>query len=292
VHVGILQFVTPGAAPIVDLATACEQRGIESLWVPEHPVVPVDYRTRYPLSADGKLPRPYTELPDPFPVLAAAAAVTKRLRLGTGICLVPERDALMTALQVATVDWISNGRFLFGIGAGWLEEEMRLFTPHFEHRFAFMKEAVTAMRKVWADDGASFEGRWIRFPAVVCRPKPVQKPGPPVIIGGMGPNVLKRVAGWGDGWMPIGLPPDEVAKARDEIGRLARAAGRDPAKITITVMIGAPPGMEAPALDMLPPREILAAYRDAGADRVVVSIPTLPADGTVAHLDRIASATP
>ena len=108
-HVGILQFVTPHGMPVVDVAPACEQRGIESLWVPEHPVVPVDYATRYPLSADGKLPRAYTELPDPFPLLAAAAAVTKRLKLGTGICLVPERDALMTALQVATVDWISNG---------------------------------------------------------------------------------------------------------------------------------------------------------------------------------------
>jgi probable F420-dependent oxidoreductase len=291
VHVGILQFVTERAIPVTELAMACEQRGIESLWVPEHPVVPVDYQTRYPLSEDGKLPRPYTELPDPFPLLTAAAAVTRTLRIGTGICLVPERDALMTALQVATVDWLSGGRFLFGIGAGWLEEEMRLFTPHFSHRFAFMKEAIAAMRKVWAEDGASFSGKWVSFPAVVCRPKPVQKPGPPVIVGGMGPNVLRRVAAWGDGWMPIGLPPDEVGKARAEIGRLAREAGRD-GKTTITVMIGAPPGMEEPTLDMLPGKEVLAAYRDAGADRVVVSIPTLPKDGTLPHLDRIARALP
>ena len=291
-HLGVLQFVTERSLHVAELAPACEQRGIESLWVPEHPVVPSAYETRYPMSADGKLPRPYTELPDPFPLLAAAAAVTKRLRLGTGICLVPERDALLTALQVATVDWISGGRFLFGIGAGWLEEEMRLFTPHFPHRFAFMKEAVAAMRKVWAEDGVSFDGTWVKFPAVVCRPKPVQKPGPPVVIGGMGPNVMKRVASWGDGWMPIGLPPDEVAKARAEIGRLARAAGRDPAMITITVMIGAPPGMEEAALEMLPSRDVLAAYREVGADRVVVSIPTLPRDGTLAHLDRVARANP
>ncbi len=291
-HVGVLQFVTERALPVTDLALACEARGIESLWVPEHPVVPASYETRYPLSADGKLPRPYTELPDPFPLLAAAAAVTKRLRIGTGICLVPERDALMTALQVATVDWISGGRFLFGIGAGWLEEEMRLFTPHFPYRFAFMREAVAAMRKVWAEDGASFAGKWVEFPSVVCRPKPVQKPGPPVIIGGMGPGVMKRVATWGDGWMPIGVPPSDVAAARTEIGRLAREAGRDPSKITITVMMGAPPGMEEAALEMLPPRDILAAYRDAGADRVVVSIPTLDGAGTLAHLDRLASAKP
>ena len=291
-HVGILQFVTERSLAITDLAVACEQRGMESLWLPEHPIVPVDYATRYPLSPDGKLPRPYTELPDPFVVLAAAAAVTRTLRLGTGICLVPERDPLMTALQVATVDWISGGRFLFGIGAGWLEEEMRLFTAHFAHRFAFMKEAVAAMRALWADDGAAFEGKYVRFPHAICRPKPVQQPGPPVIIGGMGPNVIKRVASWGDGWMPIGFPPDEIAKARGEIARLARDAGRDPSRITISVMIGAPPGMEESALEMLPPREVLAAYRDAGADRVVVSIPTLDRDGTLTHVDRIAGALP
>ena len=291
-HVGVLQFVTPHGMPVGDLAPACEQRGIESLWVPEHPVVPVDYATRYPLSPDGKLPRAYTELPDPFPLLAAAAAVTKRLKLGTGICLVPERDALMTALQVATVDWISNGRFLFGIGAGWLEEEMRLFTPHFEHRFAYMKEAVAAMRALWGEDGASFDGRWIKFPKAVCRPKPVQQPGPPVLIGGMGPNVLKRVGTWGDGWAPIGIAPDGLAQARADIEKHARAAGRDPSKLTITAMLGAPPGMEEPVLDMLPSRDVLKAYADAGADRVVVSIPTLPADGTLAHLDRVARAIP
>jgi hypothetical protein len=155
-----------------------------------------------------------------------------------------------------------------------------------------MKEAIAAMRKLWTEDEASFDGRWVKFPPVVCRPKPVQRPWPPVLVGGMGPNVMKRVAAWGDGWMPIGLAPDDVGKARDEIARLARAGGRDPAGITITVMIGAPPGMEEPALDMLPGRDVVAAYHDAGADRLVVSIPTLPRDGTMAHLDRIARTLP
>ena len=132
-HVGALMFVTEHALPVTDLARAMEERGFESLWLPEHPVVPVHYETRYPLSADGKLPRPYTELPDVFALLAAAAAATRTLRVATGICLVPERDPLLTAHQVATLDWLSNGRFLFGIGAGWLREEMALFTPHFEH---------------------------------------------------------------------------------------------------------------------------------------------------------------
>jgi len=226
--------------------------------------------------------------PPPFATLAAAAAVTTRLRIGSGVCLVPERDPLLTAHQVATVDWLSGGRFLFGIGAGWLREEMGLFTPHFEHRFAFMREAVAAMRKLWTEDAPSFEGRWVRFPPVVCRPRPVQRPHPPVILGGMGPNAVGRVAAWGDGWMPIALPPDDLAAARREIDRLARDAGRDPARISLTVMIGAPPGLETPALDMLPDRAIAAAYADARADRVVVSLPTLGRDEALRHLDRVA----
>jgi len=166
---------------------------------------------------------------------------------------------------------------------------MDLFTPHFEHRFAFMREAITAMRKLWTEDAPSFEGRWVRFPPVVCRPRPVQQPHPPVILGGMGPNAVRRVATWGDGWMPIALPPDGVANARRDIDRLAREAGRDPARISLTVMIGAPPGLETPALDMLPDRSVLAAYADAGADRVVVSLPTLQRDEALRHLDVVAA---
>ena len=288
--VGILMFVTERALPVTDLARACEERGLESLWVPEHPVVPARYETRYPLSADGKLPRPYTELPDCFATLAAAAAVTTRLRIGTGICLVPERDPLLTAHQVATVDWLSGGRFLFGIGAGWLAEEMALFTPHFPYRFAFMREAVTAMRKLWTEDAPAFEGKWVRFPPVVCRPRPVQRPHPPVILGGMGPNAIRRVAAWGDGWMPIARPPDGVAEARRALARLAPAHGRDPRTLTVTVMLGAPPGQEAPALDAIPARELLAAYAEQGADRIVVSLPTLTASDAYRHLDHLAAA--
>jgi probable F420-dependent oxidoreductase len=289
-NVGILTFATERSLPVTDLARACEERGLESLWLPEHPVVPVDHVTRYPLSADGKLPRPYRELPDPFALLAAAAAVTSRLKLGTGICLVPERDPLLTAHQVATVDRISNGRFLFGIGAGWLREEMDLFTPHFPYRFAYMREAVAAMRQLWTGEPVSFEGKWIKFPPVLCRPAPAQRPHPPVILGGMGPNVRKRVAEWGCGWMPIALPPAELRAARDEITTLAKAKGRDPKRITYTVMIGALPGMEEPALDMIPGKDVLTTYAEAGADRIVVSIPTLDRDGTLAHLDRAAAA--
>jgi probable F420-dependent oxidoreductase len=290
--VGVLMFVTERAMPVTDLARACEERGLESLWVPEHPVVPVAHETRYPLSEDGRLPRPYTELPDCFAVLTAAAAVTRRLRIGTGICLVPERDPLLTAHQVATLDWLSGGRFLFGIGAGWLREEMDLFTPHFAYRFAFMREAIAAMRALWTEDRPTFAGKWIRFPEVVCRPRPVQRPHPPVIIGGMGPNVVRRVATWGDGWMPIAAPPDDIAAARREIDRLATERGRNPRAISITVMLGAPPGLETPAPDMLPTRDLLARYAESGTDRAVVSLPTLASDDALRHLDRVAAARP
>src|SRR5262249_8617904 len=153
-----------------------------------------------------------------------------------------------------------KGRFLFGIGAGWLREEMDLFTPHFPQRFAFMREAIAAMKKLWTEDEPSFEGRWVRFPPVVCRPRPVQKPHPPIIIGGSGPNVLRRVATGGDGWMPIGPPPHGVADARRELDRLARESGRDVSRLSISVGIGALPGMSTPALDMMPGRDLIAAY--------------------------------
>jgi alkanesulfonate monooxygenase SsuD/methylene tetrahydromethanopterin reductase-like flavin-dependent oxidoreductase (luciferase family) len=169
---------------------------------------------------------------------------------------------------------------------------MALFTPHFPHRFAFMRESVAAMRRLWTEDAPSFEGRWVRFPPVVCRPRPVQRPHPPVIIGGMGPNVVKRVATWGDGWMPIAMPPDDVGGARREIARIAGEQGRDARAISITVMIGAPPGLEVPTLDMLPSRDLLARYAEAGADRVVVSLPTLAGDEARRHLDRVAAASP
>lgn len=285
--IGILMFVTERSLPVAELAIACEERGLESLWVPEHPVVPAEYQTRYPLSEDGKMPRPYTELPDQFAVLTAAACATKTLRVGTGICLVPERDTLLTAHQVATVDFLSGGRFLFGIGAGWLKEEMDMFTPHFEYRFAFMKESIAAMRQLWSGAPVAYSGKHVNFPAAVCRPRPVQQPHPPVIIGGMGPNVMKRVATWGDGWMPIGMAPDGVTQSRAEIDRMAKEQGRDPSAISITVMTGAPPGMEAPMLDLMPVKALLDAYRDAGTDRVVVAVPTLGRDDALRHLDKI-----
>jgi probable F420-dependent oxidoreductase len=289
-EIGILMFVTERSLAVTELAQECEAHGIESLWVPEHPVVPAEYKTRYPLSADGKLPRPYTELPDQFAVLAAAAVVTTRLRVGTGICLVPQRDPVLLAHQVATLDWLSGGRFLFGIGAGWLKEEMELFTPHFPHRFAFMREAVAAMRALWAEERDGFSGKWIRFPRTVCRPRPVQQPHPPVILGGMGPNALKRVAAWGDGWMPIAFSPDAVREARQELNRLAADTGRDARRISFSVMIGAPPGLEQPMLDMMPSRDVLQAYEDAGASRIVVCVPTLKRDDALRHLERIGAA--
>jgi hypothetical protein len=145
------------------------------------------------------------------------------------------------------------------------------------------------MRRLWTGEPVAFAGKHVKFPAAVCRPQPVQRPHPPVIIGGMGPNVVKRVAAWGDGWMPIGMPPDGVAQSRKEIDRLAKEQGRDAGHISITVMTGAPPGMEEPMPDLMPARAVLDAYRDAGTDRVVIAVPTLGRTDALRHLDRIAA---
>jgi probable F420-dependent oxidoreductase len=289
-HVGILMFVTERSLPVTELATACEERGIESLWLPEHPVVPTGKHTPYPLSDDGRLPRPYRELPDPFALLSAAAAVTTTLRLGTGVCLVPERHPLFTALQVATLDWLSGGRVLFGIGAGWLREEMDLFADVFDHRFGFMKDAVAAMRRLWTGEPVSYAGRYVSFTDVLCRPAPVQRPHPPVILGGMGPGVRRRVATYGDGWMPIATPPATLAAAMREIADLAREGGRDPDALTYTVMTGAPPGIEDSVVDVMPAADLYASYADVGADRVVISLPTVGRDEALRHLDAVAAA--
>jgi probable F420-dependent oxidoreductase len=289
-HVGVLVFVTERTIPVTEIAAACEARGIESLWLPEHPVVPVGTHTPYPLSDDGQLPRPYQELPDPFALLAAASAATTRLRLGTGVCLVPERHPLFTAHQVATLDWLSGGRVLFGIGAGWLREEMDLFTDAFDRRFGVMKDYVIAMKRLWTGETVSYDGKHVSFPPVICRPRPVQQPHPPVILGGMGPGVKKRVATYGDGWMPIATAPADLAAARTEIATMAREHGRDPAAITYTVMTGAPPGLEVPVLELLPGPDVYAGYADAGADRVVISLPTVGRDDLLRHLDAVATA--
>ena len=200
--IGVSMFVTDYGITPGELAQAAEERGFESLWMPEHTHIPVSRKS--PWGGGPVLPDNYKETLDPFMALTAAAMATKRIKLATGICLVVERDPIHTAKQVATLDYLSGGRFLFGIGGGWNAEEMANHGTIFETRFALMRERIEAMKAIWGNDVAEYRGTHVNLEPLWCWPKPVQKPHPPIIVGGGFPQGAKRALAYGDGWMPIG----------------------------------------------------------------------------------------
>ncbi len=275
-NIGISSFLTDYSVEVAALARRAEELGFESLWLPEHPILPVDTATPWPGSPDGKIPKVYADIVDPFVALARASAVTTRLKLGTGICLVPERNPLLLAKEVATLDRCSGGRFLFGIGAGWLREETEIMGGDFQHRWSQTREAVQAMKQLWTRTRAEFHGKYYDFPPVYSFPKPAQKPHPPVLLGGMAANVFKRVVEWGDGWMPNRVTPEQVKQGKAKLDELAQAAGRDPRAIQVTVY-GQPPD-----------RDLIRRFEDAGADRVVVRLSTAPEQEALEELEQIA----
>ena len=197
---GIAIFPTDHAISMTELAPLVEEAGFESLWVAEHSHIPTSRATPYP--AGGELPRMYMHTMDPFVALTAAAVASKSLLLGTGICLLIQRDPIHTAKEAASLDCISNGRLLFGVGAGWNREEMADHGTPFETRFKLLRERVEAVKTIWMQDEAEYHGEMVDFGPMWCWPKPVSKPHPPVLLGGNGPNVLKRVIAYADGWMP------------------------------------------------------------------------------------------
>ena len=209
-HIGLSMFPTEYAIEPHHLAIEAEARAFESLWFPEHTHIPASRRTPYP--GGGDLPREYWHTFDPFGALCAAAAVTRTIKLATGICLLIERDTIVTAKEAATVDWLSGGRFLFGIGGGWNVEEMENHGTGFKTRFKKLKEQVLAIREIWTKEAPEFHGEMVRFDPIWCHPKPVQKPGPPVILGGTSTHAMDRAIDYGDGWMPIdgGVGPDAL----------------------------------------------------------------------------------
>ncbi len=238
------------------MARKAEEVGFESIWYAEHPVLPVNSTSQFP--SGGPIPETYAHFADPFIALARASSVTSTIMLGTGITLVPERNPLLLAGEIASLDRFSGGRFLFGIGAGWNREETELMGGDFDHRWGQVRESILAMKELWTKDEAEFHGRFYNFPPVKCNPKPVQQPHPPVILGGMAKNVLKRVVAWGDGWMPNRITPGELEEGRKILDTLAAEKGRDPASLTITVY-----GQPAD-------RNQIQSLLDAGANRVVV----------------------
>jgi probable F420-dependent oxidoreductase len=270
----------PLPAYLVDvgaMARTAEQAGFESFWCAEHPFMPVRTTSRFPGSPDGVIPESYSHFVDPFVALARASGTTERIRLGTGIVLVPERHPLLLAKEVSTLDHFSGGRFLFGIGAGWLREETEIMGGDFVRRWTQAREPVLAMKELWTRAEAEFQGRYYRFPPVRSYPKPAQKPHPPVLLGGAAKNVLERVVAWADGWLPNRVTPEQVRESRATLDRLAKDAGRDPSGITISIY-----GQPAD-------RDLVRRFHDAGATRVIVRPATVQTDAEMAdQLARIA----
>lgn len=261
-QIGILLTATAQSGDLAAIARRAEALGYDSFWLPEHPVIPVGHKTPFPAARDGQLPEHYNRWVDPFIGLTVAATVTTRIKLGTGICLLPERDPLVTAKVVASLDLYSRGRVILGVGAGWLKEETEVMGTRFGLRWKRLRESVEAMRVLWTQREATYAGELVRFPPVRCEPKPVQTPSPPVLLGAHGPKALQRVARTYDGWFPLVQSPDALARDVVTLRQLTREAGRDPDALQITAIVE--PHNGGPSVDDL------KRYRDAGASRIVV----------------------
>jgi probable F420-dependent oxidoreductase len=272
VELGLAHFATDYGMQPGELARRAEELGFESLFFPEHTHIPASRDTDYP--GGGELPREYSHILDPFVGLAAAAAATERLKVGTGVCLIIERDPIVTAKEVATLDLISGGRFLFGVGAGWNREEMQNHGTDPGTRFRRMRESVEAMKAIWTEDEAEYHGRIIDFDPIWSWPKPVQKPHPPVLVGGLGEKVYDRVVAYGDEWIPNRVTsPEQLGERIDELQRRAEAAGRE--RIPVTVF-----GAKAEV-------RLLERLKAAGVTRSLFYVQAGEADEVERHLEEL-----
>jgi len=268
---GVVMFPTEYAIAPDELARALEERGFESVWFPEHTHIPASRRSPWP--GGGELPRDYWSSYDPFVALMAAAAATRRLKLGTGICLVIERDPITTAKEIATLDRLSGGRLLFGIGGGWNAEEMENHGTAFKTRWRLLRERVLAMKEIWTKPEPEFHGEFVRFDKIWADPKPIQKPHPPIIIGGDGATTFDRVVEFGDGWMPLLRAKQNPLERIPELRERLKKAGRDPKSAPVSIFF-------AP-----PKRETLDALSAAGVARAIFGVPSESRDVVLARLD-------
>lgn len=264
-------FATDRTMPVPDLAREAEARGLQSLYIPEHTHIPTS-RDTPPPTGDAELADEYKRTVDPFVALAGAAALTDRIRLGTGICLVAQRDPLVTAKAVATLDQLSGGRFEFGVGFGWNRDEMVDHGVDPSTRRNRAREHVLAMQALWRDDVASFDGDYVRFPPTWSWPKPVQPGGPPVLLGGAaGPTLFAHIAAYGDGWIPIGGAG--LKEALPTLHAACDASGRDPA------------GLRVVPFGTVPDRDKLDYYATLGIEEVVLRVPGAGRDKVLEVLD-------
>jgi len=273
-QVGVFYFPTDYGIDIAELARALEARGFASLYLPEHTHIPVSRRSPFP--GGGELPTKYSHTHDPFVALSFAAAATKKLLLGTGICLVPEHDPIVAAKSVASLDQLSGGRVVFGIGGGWNVEEMENHGAQYKTRFKVMRERVLAMKALWTQEEASFHGEFVNFDPVWSWPKPKQRPHPPILLGGESDYTLRRIVEYCDGWIPRPVagftPTDAVARLR----RMAESKGRDPAGLSITVFRA------------LADKAALDDYRAAGIAGALLEVPDLSRGEILRLLDNYA----
>jgi probable F420-dependent oxidoreductase len=272
--IGAVMFFTTDSMQPAPLGRALEERGFESLWVPEHTHIPSSLRSAYP--ASGGLVRAYYEIMDPFLALNTAAAVTKRLRIGTGIALVTQRDPIVTAKMVSSIDQLSGGRFLFGVGNGWNQDEVENHGTDFKSRHKLARERIEAMKTIWTQEEPEYHGEFVNFDPMMAWPKPVQKPHPPILVGGAFPYSARRAIRYGDGWMPqmTEKNPTPLVELIPRFRQMCAEAGRDADKMDISI------GGQQPDI------ETVKRYRDAGVTRVSVSLPSEKADTILPMLDQ------
>lgn len=259
-QVGFVMTATAQSGHLPTLAQQAERLGYDSLWIPEHPIIPRGDITPYPFG--GPLPEHYGRWVDPFIALTVVAGVTQKIKLATGICLLPEREPIVTAKAIASLDYYSGGRTILGIGAGWLREETEIMGATFATRWQRMRETAEAMRALWTEESPSYAGQQIRFAPVRCEPKPVQPGGPPMLLGGHGEKSLQRIAKHYDGWCPLAQDPTSFRQEADQLREMMRAAGRDPTKLILSPFVNPEDGRMSDAT--------LKAYADAGCTRIVM----------------------
>lgn len=275
-RIGISMSATASMGDFGVIASKIEDLGFDSVWLPEHPVMPVNHKSVYGGTPDGSIPKQMYLGVNPLIALSRASSVTTKLGIGTAVNLITEHNPLDLAKLIATLDFYSGGRFLFGIGTGWFREEAQIMGADFDHRWTQAREYVLAMKEIWTKEEAEFHGEYIDFPPIICNPKPAQNPHPPVLLGGNAKNVLKRVVKWGDGWLPIRLSPEDIVKAQQKLLKLCDTEDRDPSTIQIT-------------MHSLPPdKELISRFEEIGVDRVLVGVASATQEEIFEELEVIA----
>jgi len=275
---GVAMFATDYAVRPDDFARACEERGFESAWFPEHTHIPASRKSPWPMGGD--LPKDYWHTHDLFVSMMAAAAATKTIKIGSGICLVIEHDPIKLAKEVASLDMLSNGRVLFGIGGGWNAEEMENHGTPFKKRWKVLREKIEAMKEIWTKENAEYHGEFVNFDPIWCHPKPVQKPHPPILLGVHSGNGLNRVVNYCDGWIPVGAAMPDFRASLQDLRARAEKAGRKPQELAISIFMG--PDKE----------DALRQYQELGVERVVFGVPSEGKGKVLPMLDKYATFVP